>query len=232
MSRNRFFEGAKQSVPIMLGYVPLGLAFGIIAREKGLSVLEAALMSFAAFTGSGQFIAVGMLGAGAGVPAILITNLLINLRYMLYSASMAPYVSKMPTYIQSLFAFQISDETFAMNMAAFQKQGADKQFIFGVNVFSHFSWIVNSAIGAALGNMIPDINRYGVNYALPAMFIALLIMQIKDKTAMLVAGLSALISLVILISGGTNSNVIIATVISATMGVIICRQKQKSTSSS
>lgn len=230
MSKKSFLEGAKKSVPIVLGYVPLGIAFGVIAKEKGLTVMQATLMSFAAFTGSGQFIAVGMLGAGASVSAILFTNLLVNLRYMLYSASMAPYVSKLPTFLQSILAFQISDETFAMNMAEFPERGADRHFILGVNMLSHLSWTANSAIGAALGNIIPDVNKYGVDYALPAMFIALLVMQVKDKTALLVAGISAFISTIILIFSDNGSNIIIATVISATIGVIVCRRKQKSTS--
>ncbi|MHB9095639.1 MAG: AzlC family ABC transporter permease, partial [Eubacteriales bacterium] len=148
MNGTGFVAGAKKSIPIMLGYTPLGLAFGVIAREKGLDVLQTALMSLTAFTGSGQFIAVGMLGAGAGIPAILLTNLLVNLRYLLFSAAMAPHVRKMPTVVQSVLAFGITDETFTLNMAEFDQGEPDSRFMLGVNLCSHLSWIVNSAIGA------------------------------------------------------------------------------------
>lgn len=225
-----FFEGAKKAVPIMLGYAPLGIAFGVIAREQGLTVFQTALMSLTAFTGSGQFLAVGMLGAGASISAILLTNLLINLRYLLFSASMAPFLKKVPASIQSILAFGITDETFAVNMNEFDRREADYRFILGVNVFSHLSWIANSALGANLGNFIPDIDRYGINFALPAMFIALLILQVKDKNALYVAVISAVLSVVLAVIFNTSVNIIAATVISAALGVFLCRLKQKSTS--
>lgn len=216
----------------MLGYTPLGLAFGVIAREQGLSVLQTALMSLTAFTGSGQFIAVGMLGVGAGVPAILLTNFLVNLRYLLFSAAMAPHVRKMPTVIQSVLAFGITDETFTLNMAEFDRREPDHRFMLGVNLPAHFSWIANSAIGAAIGDLLPDINRYGVNFALPAMFIALLVWQIKDRRTFWVAVISAALSIgVVLLTGRTDTGIIAATIIAATIGVILCRSRQKSTSS-
>ncbi len=230
MSKESFLAGAKKSVPIMLGYTPLGLAFGVIAREKGLAAWQAALMSLTAFSGSGQFIAVGMLGAGFGVAAILLTTFLVNLRYLLFSAAMTPHVRKMPGFTQSVLAFGITDETFALNMAEFTGQEADRDFILGVNIFSHLSWIINTAVGAGLGNIIPDINRYGVSFALPAMFIALLVMQVKDRATFLVAVLAGILSLGFALLTANGSNIIIATMIAATIGVILCRSKPKSTS--
>ncbi|ADG81785.1 AzlC family ABC transporter permease [Thermincola potens] len=229
MSRATFLAGGKKALPIMLGYTPLGIAFGVIAREKGLDVVQTALMSLTSFTGSGQFIAVGMLGAGASIPAILLTNFLVNLRYLLFSASMAPYVKKMPTWVQSILAFGITDETFTLNMAQFDKQEADRDFMLGVNFFSHLSWITNSAIGAALGNIIPDMDRFGVNFALPAMFIALLVMQVKNRINLWVAVISGLLSLTIALFTDSSVNIIIATVIAAAIGVVLCRDRQKST---
>ena len=229
MSKASFFEGAKKSVPIMVGYMPLGLAFGVIAREKGLTVIQTALMSLTSFTGSGQFIAVGLLGAGVGIPAILLTNFLVNLRYLLFSASMAPVVRKLPSLVQAVLAFGITDETFAVNMAEFDRKEADRDFMLGVNIFSHLSWTVNSAIGAAVGNLIPNIDRFGVNFALPAMFIALLIWQVKDRNTLWVAVISGLVSTVLTMFTRNSANIIAATVIAATIGVILCRNRQKST---
>lgn len=230
MNKDGFFRGARKAVPIMLGYAPLGIAFGVIAREKGLSVLQTALMSLTAFTGSGQFIAAGMLGAGASVYAILMTNFLVNMRYLLFSASMAPFVKKMPSAIQAVLAFGITDETFAVNMSEFDKSKPDQSFMLGVNVFSHLSWIVNSAIGAAVGELIPDINRFGVSFALPAMFIALLVLQVKDRRTLYVALISGVLSIMIALTLSASVNIITATIIAATVGVFLCRSKQKSTS--
>lgn len=230
MDRVSFVNGAKRAVPIMLGYAPLGLAFGVIARSRGLDTLQTALMSLLVFSGSGQFIGVSLLGAGASVPAILLTTFLVNLRYLLFSAAMAPHVKKMPSLVQGVLAFGITDETFTLNMAEFDNREANRDFMLGINIASHLSWIANSTIGAAIGDMIPNINRYGINFALPAMFIALLIMQIKDRSTVWVAIIAGLVSVGIRMFTANGSNIIIATVVAATMGVIICRSKPKSTS--
>jgi len=228
MSRVTFFTGFKKAVPIMLGYTPLGLAFGVIAREKGLTVLQTALMSLTSFSGSGQFITVGMLGVGASIPAILLTNLLVNSRYLLFSASMAPHVKKMPSWIQAILAFGITDETFTLNMVEFEKRGGDRDFMLGVNIFSHLSWIASSTVGAAVGNLIPDINRYGVNFALPAMFIALLAMQVKNRTTLWVSALAGAVSLGVYMQIQNGSHIIIATIAAASIGVILCPCRRKS----
>lgn len=230
MNKSSFYSGARKAVPIMLGYAPLGVAFGVIAREKGLNVVQTALMSLTAFTGSGQFIAVGMLGAGASIYAILMTNFLVNMRYLLFSASMAPFVKKMPSSIQAVLAFGITDETFAVNMSEFDKRKPDHSFMLGVNMFSHLSWIANSAIGAAVGELIPDINRFGISFALQAMFIALLVLQVKDRRTLYVAIISGVLSVLIALTVNNSVNIIAATIIAATVGVFLCRSRQKSTS--
>lgn len=143
---------------------------------------------------------------------------------------MAPHVRKMPTRIQSVLAFGITDETFTLNMAEFDKREPDHHFMLGVNLFAHLSWITKSAIGAAIVDFLPNINRFGVNFALPAMFIALLIMQIENRRTMWVAVLSGVLSTVIFCFTRNGSNIIMATIIAATLGVILCQSRQKSTS--
>lgn len=230
MGRASFIAGGKKAIPIMLGYAPLGLAFGVIAREKGLDVLQTALMSLLVFSGSGQFIGIGLLAAGASIPAILLTTFLVNLRYLLFSAAMAPHVKRMPSLVQSILAFGITDETFTLNMAEFNKKEANRDFMFGVNIFSHLSWIASTATGAAIGNIVGNVKQYGINFALPAMFIALLMMQIKDRNTVWVAVIAGALSIGIRLVTSSSVNIITATVIAATVGVVLCRCRQKSTS--
>lgn len=231
MSKQSLLFGVKKGIPIMLGYAPLGIAFGVVAREQGLDIWQTALLSLTAYTGSGQFIAVGMLGAGASISAILIANFLVNMRYLLFSASMAPYVKKMPTFIQSILAFGITDETFAVNMNQFSEREADRDFMLGVNFAAHFSWVANSALGAAVGQALPNIDRYGVSFALPAMFIALLVMQVKSRLMLWMSVLAGAVSLVLkVLWPASSTNIIIATILAATIGVMLCPYKAKSTS--
>lgn len=231
MSKQSLLDGVKKAIPIMLGYVPLGLAFGVVAREQGLNPWQSALLALTSFTGSGQFIAVGMLGVGASISSILIANFLVNLRYLLFSASMTPYVRKMPTFVQTIMAFGITDETFAVNMTEFKEGKVDRDFILGVNFASHLSWIASCTIGTLVGEILPNIDRYGVSFALPGMFIALLVMQVKNRLMLSIALLAGGISLALKILWPTSStNIIIATIIAATIGVVLCPYKQKSTS--
>lgn len=229
MGRASFIAGGKKAIPIMLGYAPLGLAFGVIAREKGLDVLQTALMSLLVFSGSGQFIGIGLLAAGASIPAILLTTFLVNLRYLLFSAAMAPHVKRMPSLVQSILAFGITDETFTLNMAEFNKKEANRDFMFGVNIFSHLSWIASTATGAAIGNIVGNVKQYGINFALPAMFIALLMMQIKDRNTVWVAVIAGVLAIGINLLTANGSSIIVATMIAATAGVFLCRSRQKST---
>ena len=83
--RDQLITGIRQAVPVMLAYIPLGLAFGVLAVEAGLSVAETTLMSALVFTGAGQYIAIGIIAAGGSMLTIIMANLLVNLRYFLFS---------------------------------------------------------------------------------------------------------------------------------------------------
>lgn len=228
--REEIKEGAKNSIPIVLGYTPLGLAFGIIAHKVGLSVLQAGLMSLFVLSGSGQFIAVAMLAKGFDISTILITTLLINSRYLLFSASMAPYVNKFPTCLQTILSFGITDETYAVNISHFKEQEANRFYMLGVNIPAHLSWVVNSVLGATLGAIFKNTDKYGLNFALPAMFIALLVILINDKFTLYIALLAALLSTIIFAFTHSSANVLMATLISASVGTVIVKWKQRSTS--
>lgn len=227
--REQLFSGVKKSIPIVLGYTPLGIAFGIIAHKEGLSVLQTGLMSLMVLSGSGQFIAVALLASGASIYTILLTTFLVNSRYLLFSASLANHVKKLPTWIQIILAFGITDETYAVNISHLEENEANSGFMLGVNLPAHLSWIINSIIGATLGTLFTNIDKYGLNFALPAMFIALLVMLIKDKLTLYIAIFAAILSTIIFALTHNNSNVLIATFIAATVGTVIYQWKQKST---
>lgn len=82
--------GIKDAVPIVLGYLPLGFAFGVLATEAGMTILQATLMSVLCFSGAGQYIAIGVMQAGGAIITAVIANLLVNLRYFLFSTSLVP----------------------------------------------------------------------------------------------------------------------------------------------
>ena len=107
--------GAKRALPIVLGYVPIGFAYGVLAGKSGLSETNTLLMSLIVFAGSAQFIAVGLFASGTGPAAVILTTFVVNLRHMLMAASLAPYLSAWKKRYLAFFSYQLTDETFALH---------------------------------------------------------------------------------------------------------------------
>lgn len=213
-------KGFQKAMPIGMGYLPLGLAFGVIARNAGMSPLEVGIMSVLLFSGSGQFIVVGLLILGAGFWSIIATIMLVNSRYMLFSAALSSHVKKLPGWLVALICQGLTDETFVVSTAHFREHPVDPKFWLSLNISSHLVWISSTVLGAAVGDLIPQMERFGLNFALPAMFIALFFMTAENRRALLVGGVAGLISLILIFVGISDANVILATIIAATVGVV------------
>ena len=212
--------GAVRAVPIILGYMPIGLAFGVLASTAGLSIYSAAAMSVFVFAGSAQLIAVGLIDTGAGIAAITMTVFLVNLRHLLMSAYLAPHLRYLKPWQQALFSYEITDESFAVHSTYFRRTGRPpKAELFALNHSAHLAWIAGTILGAWLGVRLTfDTELYGIDYALPAMFIALLIMQIEHYRHAVIAVISAGLGLVFFLAGMNQLYIILATVIAATIG--------------
>lgn len=219
MINDNFVIGIKKSVPVVLGYIPIGMAFGILANQQGLSIFEIFLMSFMVYAGASQFIATAMIASGVNAASIIFTVFLVNLRHMLMSASLSPYFKKVPSLVQAIISFGLTDETYAVDITHLKEHVPSTSFFVGLHTICYAAWVISTVVGGILGNLIPDPARWGMDYALSAMFIALLCMHIKDKRDILVAVCSAAFSLFITATVGGSWNVIIATVLAATIGV-------------
>ncbi|BAF58723.1 predicted branched-chain amino acid permease [Pelotomaculum thermopropionicum SI] len=226
MQKQELKQGIKDSIPIILGYIPLGIAFGLLANKVGMSVIQATLMSVLCFTGAGQYIAIGIMQAGGAVFTIVLANVLVNLRYLLFSTSMVPYLKgKVPTAAGTLLSYGLTDETYAVAMNRYQNHAPTASYMAGLNLSSHVGWIASTLLGALLGSYAGNTDRLGLGFALPAMYICLLVFMIKRKSDVLVALSSALFCLLIgyLVPAtmGNLFNIIIATVAGASLGVLI-----------
>lgn len=221
-----FGAGVRAATPVVLGYLPIGFAFGVLARTGGLSVLEIALMSLLVYAGSAQFIGAGMLAAGDPAAAIVSTTFLVNLRHLLMSAALSPSYRGLPAWVNSLLGYELTDETFAVASAHLQGRLADPRWVAGLNLTSQFTWILASVAGGVFGDVIPDTGRWGLDFALPAMFVALLVLQLgpdrsgkKYRTRVQVALASALLAVIFGLIIPGRWNVILATVLAAALGV-------------
>jgi 4-azaleucine resistance transporter AzlC len=180
-SRVRFFTGVRDCYPVLLGYIPVGLAFGVVARTSGLSVAEVGLMSLLLYAGSAQFILVGLFTAGASVIATTVTVALVNIRHLLYSAALAPRLNRAPLWQNALVGAQLTDETFAFATGRLSPgEKADHAWIFGVQMIANLTWISSTMVGARLGQAIGNVSAFGLDYALTASFAALLVLQVRN----------------------------------------------------
>jgi len=213
-------KGLKAAVPVIVGYVPIGLAFGILASQQGLTVGTVFLMSLIVYAGSSQFIAAAMMATGADAVSVISTTFLVNLRHLLMSASLSQHMKKFSTKLQSIISFGITDETFAVSGSYVQNNIATEGYFLGLHLASHGSWILSTVLGGIFGSRLTDTTKWGIDFALSAMFIGLLIMQLKDKKGLLVSLCAGVLSLILRINLNDNYNVIIAAVVAATIGVV------------
>ncbi|NLO82356.1 MAG: AzlC family ABC transporter permease [Clostridiales bacterium] len=216
-----FITGVNKAIPVVLGYIPIGLAFGILANHQGLSTFEIFLMSFMVYAGASQFIASAMIASGVSPASIILTTLLINMRHMLMSASLSTYLKHIPSSLQAILSFGLTDETYAVDITHCQKHKSSAAFFLGLHAVAHAAWVISTLAGGILGNLISDPTRWGIDFALSAMFIALLCIHMKEKMDILVAIYSGALSILLTMTLGNGWNIILATMLAATIGVSI-----------
>jgi 4-azaleucine resistance transporter AzlC len=177
-----FRQGAIDCVPTLLGYLSIGFAAGVIEATAGMSLLEIGLLSLFVYAGSAQFITAGMVMAGAPIASIVATVFIVNLRHLLMSAALAPKFAAYTPLKNFLIGAQLTDETFGV--ASGRLTGGERhadRWMFGLNVTAQANWIIANLLGALLGGWIADPGRYGLHYALPAMFIGLAAMVVTQR---------------------------------------------------
>lgn len=215
-------KGAAAAWPICLGYIPIGLAFGVIAQKAGFQPVEIALMSLLVFAGSAQFIAVSMLADGAAAGAVVLTTFMVNLRHLLMSSALSMYLKKIPWLRSALFAYGVTDESFAINMSRFRAGGWQVNQAIALNQTANFSWLFSTVAGGLGGRFIPT-HAFGIDYALIAMFICLLTLQIRGVLYLLTALIAAAAAVLMASLLPGNLHIVAAAVFAASAGVGIHR---------
>jgi 4-azaleucine resistance transporter AzlC len=183
-------EVLQDSLPISAGIIPFGLTCGIMGRSAGLSTFEITLMSATVFAGASQFIAIGMLSSGSW-GLIVLTTFLINLRHLLMGASLAPYLLKLSRPLQYLLAFGMVDEGYALTVSRIERKGYDVNYNIGVSAYLYVIWLLSTLLGALFYHSIPNPLDWGIDFALPATFMVLLIPRLANRTALIVCLVSA-----------------------------------------
>ncbi len=214
-----FRQGVVTSTPIVVGYLPIAIAYGILARQAGFSLFQAVSLSFFVYAGSAQFIAISMIAAGANPITIIATIGLVNLRHVLYSASVAPFLQKTGISRLLVLAFGLTDEAFSIESVVLAQETKTPSYIFGLQLAPYLAWNAGSLLGGLLGGWLRGIQALGLDFALPAMFIALLIPMIKTRETVITAIAAGFLSLALSLFLKGSWNVILATLVAATLGM-------------
>ncbi|MEQ8964747.1 MAG: AzlC family ABC transporter permease [Azospirillaceae bacterium] len=214
-----WLSGLAKSTPILLGYLPVGFAFGILALETGLSPVNTIAMSALVLGAASQLVAIGQLAVGMPAPTIIATTFIVNLRHMLMASALAPYLRGWPRWRIAVFAYGLTDEAFALHAERVTRGPLMPPEAVTINLMAHGSWVAGTVLGVVAGRLVADIEGLGIDYALAAMFIALLVLQIRSLLLLAVAGASAAIAVGLALAGIDYWNVVIATLIAATAGV-------------
>jgi 4-azaleucine resistance transporter AzlC len=172
------------------------------------------------YAGASQFIAAGLFAAGVPPLSIVLTTFIVNLRHMLMSASIAPHLRAWSKPVLSVFAYQLTDETFAVHSTRFVSGTPNKVEALCVNAMAQAAWVSGSLLGAIGGQFVPDPKPWGLDFALPALFVALLVLQIHDRVQVIVALLTGLVAVGLTLLGLGQWAVVLATLVGATLGVI------------
>ncbi len=213
------WAGVRRALPIVLGYVPIGFAYGVLAGKSGLSQSNTLLMSLLVFAGSAQFIAVGLFAAGTGPAAIILTTFVVNLRHLLMAASLTPYLAGWSKRTLALFSFQLTDETFALHSVGASRLECCRLEALALNVTAQFSWVLGTILGMIAAGLIDDVKPYGLDYALAAMFIGLLVSQCESRARLCTAIFAGGLATILYLAGWQQLYILVATVAGATFGL-------------
>ncbi len=221
-----FRRGAAAAWPICLGYFPIGLALGVLAQKAGLPWWAMAMMSLLVFAGSSQFICVAMLTTGASFPAIILTTLMVNLRHALMGSALAVHLRGIDRRFLALFAYGITDESFAVNMARFREGNWSRWSALTTNQLPNLSWICATTAGVLIGQFIPQ-GAFGIDYALSAMFLCLLIYQLQSRLYLFTALIAALVAVLWYLFIPGDSYIVGGSVTAATCGYLLKRLQER-----
>jgi 4-azaleucine resistance transporter AzlC len=191
----RYRDGARAVAPLAVAVLGFGISFGLLARSAGMGWLAPIVMSATTFAGSAQFAAVSILGAGGTVAAAVAAAILLNLRYAPIGVSVAPWLGG-PAWWRFLRAQLVVDESWAV--AAEGEGRFDPRILVGAGLLLYVSWVAGTAIGAFGGQALGDPKTLGLDAAFPALFLALLLPQLRNRRTILAAVLGGAIALALI----------------------------------
>lgn len=215
-------DGVKASIPLFIGYFSIAIAFGILSKGAGLNLVETLSFSFIVFAGASQFIAVSMITMGASAAEIIMTTFFLNFRHFLMSSSLSTKIEFSNSLYKPIVAFFVTDETFSV--ASFAEGRLTEKYMLVLQVLSYLGWGTGTGAGYILGSIMPPMLQQSMNIGLYAMFVALLVPEIKKtRKAIILATLSGIINSILVSIFGFPQGwaIVISIIVVSGVGVLI-----------
>jgi len=194
-TRRGLLDGARLILPLALGTFTYGVVFGVLARQTGLSVLEALLMSGLVFAGAAQFVALGLWSLPLPVVGLIFTTLIVNLRHVLMGAALRPWFGRLSALRAYGSMFFMTDENWAMTIRQFAAGYRDAAFLLGAGLMLFVAWVGATLLGEAAGAVVPDPAAIGLDFVFTAVFLSLLVGLWKGKSDLLPLLAAAIVAL-------------------------------------
>jgi 4-azaleucine resistance transporter AzlC len=224
IDRSEVRRGFVAMLPLWLGVVPFALAFAILARTSGLSVLETEALSVLVFAGSAQLAFVNLVKDGAGGAVILLTVLLLNLRHVLYGLSLNSHLPARTRPSRPVLAALMTDESYGLTIRAFLSGRGSAGYFFGASLSLFISYATATLAGALFGSWLPDPERLGLETVFPLSFLALLLLMVRTRLDVAIATVAGGMALLLSQTFSGGMVVLTTTIGGAALGTLLDRR--------
>jgi 4-azaleucine resistance transporter AzlC len=214
-----YISGLKAGAPIIPGFIPIGIAYAVMAKQAGFTSFQTILMSATVFAGASQMMACGLYGAGAGIIAIIIATFMLNLRHFIMSCCVMDRMSNTNLPLRLLCSFGVTDESFAI-FTTKKNTGNSAFFFLGLITVTYTSWVAGAILGVFVSDILPLIFSLSLGIALYAMFLGIIIPNLKGNCKLAVlAAITAIVNTFLNRFISSSQSLIISTLVCAGIGM-------------
>ena len=221
--KRQFLRGMKAGVPVILGFVPVGIAYAIMARRAGFSVAETCYMSASVFAGASQMMVVERFTQGAGIFAMIAATFILNLRHVIMGICVGNKMKPASLLARLLAGFGVTDEGFAI-FTTEKEENSTVSFYLGLTLVTYLSWVVGTFLGAVMSGFLPELVSASLGVSLYAMFIGLLVPNLRGNFRLfLLVVFAAVCNTILSKVMDPSTALVVSTLLGAFIGVFFVR---------
>ncbi|GEM05362.1 autotransporter [Halolactibacillus miurensis] len=222
MRRHPVVEGLMTAAPIMIGYLPIALAYGVLANQAGLSLVELTSMSALVFGGASQFMILNMMLVQATYIELVLATFVLNFRHFIMSLSMSHRLRTFKLKDKAVLGALMTDESFSVLSVLNKDKQTPVSFYITLHIAGYFAWVTGSLLGGVIGTFIPDTLGQSFGISLYAMFIALLLPSVKKEWRYgAIAVLAMIVNYLLTPVASEGIRIVVATLLASLVGVMI-----------